>query len=386
MPVVALNRSFSARKLLRMNLDIAHDAASAVFSGSYQEARRKYLAAAPNSRPYEFSVKGPAGDALFTDAAWIGPQDAKKVLVLVSGTHGVEGYCGSASQLLFLQAGFQKELPPSSAVLFVHALNCYGFAWDRRVTVEGVDLNRNFIDFSKPVPANPRYAELADLVVTREISDEAIRYAESAIQEYQKKNGEQAFLEGVVGGQYTHPGGLFYGGTQPTEARRTLERIVKDYNLESRDEVIIIDYHTGLGPYGYGELQCEEASGVEGYRRAVQIFGSSVTSPLVGTSSSVSIPGSADAYWERLLGNRHVYIALEYGTYRRPRARLQLRKDHWLFKYRPDSIDAELGREIRREARAHYYPEFADWKEMVAWRSHQVHRQAVEALAGKTWM
>jgi hypothetical protein len=366
-----------------MNLDIAHQAASTVFSRAYQEARQKFLAAAPNSRAYESSFKGPAGDTLFTDVAWFGPRDAKNVLVLVSGTHGVEGYCGSASQLLFLQAGFQNDLPPSTAALFVHALNCYGFAWDRRVTAEGVDLNRNFIDFSKPAPTNRRYAELAELVIPSQISPEAIREAEAAIKEYQKTNGEQAFLEGVVGGQYTHPGGLFYGGTEPTEARRTLERIVTDHDIASREQVIIVDYHTGLGPYGYGELQAEEPSGIPGYERAVKIFGSSVTSPHVGTSSSVPLPGCADAYWERILGDRHAYIALEYGTYPRPRARLQLRKDHWLFKYRPDAADTELGREIRKEGRAHYYPEFADWKEMVAWRSHQVHRQALAALADK---
>ncbi|NPC58185.1 M14 family metallopeptidase [Caenimonas soli] len=369
-----------------MNLESAQQVATTAFSASYCEARRKFLAAAAESRPYESSFKGPSGESLFTDVAWYGPQDAKKVLVLVSGTHGVEGYCGSASQLLFLQAGFQKGLTPSCAVLVVHALNCYGFAWDRRVTAEGVDLNRNFVDFSKPIPCNTRYEELDELLVTREISDEAIRDAEAAIKQYQNKNGEQAFLQGVVSGQYTRPGGLFYGGTEPTEARRTLEQVVKDYDIVSREQVIIVDYHTGLGPYGYGELQCEETSGTDGYERAVKIFGSSVTSPLVGTSSSAPIPGSVDAYWERLLGDRHVYIALEYGTYPRPRARLQLRKDHWLFKYRPDAIDSELGRQIRKEGRAHYYPEFTDWKEMVAWRSHQVHRQAIEAFASSEWL
>ncbi|TGT53188.1 DUF2817 domain-containing protein, partial [Mesorhizobium sp. M2E.F.Ca.ET.166.01.1.1] len=100
---------------------------------------------------------GPSGEALYTDAAYFGPADAKKLLVLVSGTHGPEGYIGSAAQLLFLRAKFHERLPSSTAVLFVHALNCYGFAWDRRVTAEGVDLNRNFVDFSKPLPSNPGY-------------------------------------------------------------------------------------------------------------------------------------------------------------------------------------------------------------------------------------
>jgi hypothetical protein len=352
-----------------------------VFSSSYHEARQKFVAAAPKSRAYSCSVKGPSGESLFTDAAYFGPSGAKKLLVLVSGTHGVEGYCGSAGQLLFLQGRFHEELPASTAVLFIHALNCYGFAWDRRVTAEGCDLNRNFIDFSKPLPANRGYEELAELLVTPDISEEAIRRAEAAIAQFQKTHGEHSFLEAVVSGQYTRPGGMFYGGTEPTEARRTLEQIVKDFDAASRDEVIIVDYHTGLGPYGYGELQCEQSSGLEGYERAVRIFGSSATSPDLGTSSSVIIQGSQDEFWQRALGNRHTYVALEFGSYPRPRARLQLRKDHWLFKYRPDAVNSELGREIRKGSRAHYYPEKPDWKEMIVCRSHQVHRQAMEALA-----
>ncbi|WP_333915115.1 DUF2817 domain-containing protein [Bradyrhizobium sp. CCBAU 11430] len=68
---------------------------------------------------------------------------------MVSGTHGPEGYCGAAGQLAFLQARFHEGLPSSAAVLCIYALNCYGFAWDRRVNAEGCDLNRNFIDFSQ---------------------------------------------------------------------------------------------------------------------------------------------------------------------------------------------------------------------------------------------
>ncbi|MER8785500.1 M14 family metallopeptidase [Mesorhizobium sp. M1006] len=362
-----------------MNLDSAKELVSVVFSGDYFEARQKFLAAAPTSRAYRCSTKGPSGESLNTDASYFGPADAKKLLILVSGTHGPEGYIGSAAQLLFLQAKFLERLPSSTAVLFVHALNCYGFAWDRRVTAEGVDLNRNFVDFSKPLPSNPGYEELAEYFVPADISEEGLKRAEAAFAAYQARHGELKLREARGSGQYTHPGGLFYGGTEPTEARRTLEEITKEFNVAARDEVIIIDYHTGLGPYGYGELQCEQSSGLSGYERAVSIFGPSVTSPEVGNSSAEIIPGTQDAFWERILGSRHTYIALEFGTYKLNTA--VLRDDHWLFMYRPEEADTERGRQIRRVAKLHYYPQGSDWKEMIAWRSHQVHRQAIEALA-----
>ena len=50
------------------------------------------------------------------------------------------------------------------AVLYIHALNPYGFSHVRRVTNENVDLNRNFQDFSQPLPQNPAYAELHGLL------------------------------------------------------------------------------------------------------------------------------------------------------------------------------------------------------------------------------
>src|SRR6184192_139570 len=140
-----------------MNLDAVLQEIPHTFSGSYAQARQKFLTAAPSAVAYPCSATGPAGEALGTDAAYFGDPDARKLVVIVSGTHGPEGYSGSAAQLLFLRAKLHAKLPPSTGVLLVHALNAYGFAWDRRVTEEGCDLNRNFIDFSNPVPPNPGY-------------------------------------------------------------------------------------------------------------------------------------------------------------------------------------------------------------------------------------
>lgn len=364
-----------------MNFDIAEQSVPVLFADSYQEARYKFLNTAPASRAYKSRSKGPSDEDLFTDVAYFGPAQAKRLLVLVSGTHGVEGYCGSAAQLLFLQARLHEALPPSTALLVIHALNCYGFAWDRRVTAEGVDLNRNFVDFAEPLPLNPGYEKLAEHLVPTDISEAGVHGAEAALAAYQKTHGEFAFRMALSSGQYTRPGGMFYGGTERTETRRTLEQIVADFDVSMREQVLIVDYHTGLGPYGYGELQCELSSGQEGYERASKIFGASVTSPVLGTSSAVSIPGTQDAFWQRTLGDRHTYVALEFGTYQPPRGRFVLRRDHWLFMYRSDAIDAELGREIRQAVKWHFSPQAPDWREMVLWRSHQVHRQALEALA-----
>lgn len=364
-----------------MNLDSAKQLASIVFSEAYLEARQKFLAATATAKAYRSSANGPSGEALYTDAAYFGRPNAKRLLVLVSGVHGPEGYCGSAAQLLFLQAKFHEGLPASTAVLCIHALNCYGFAWDRRVTAEGCDLNRNFVDFSKPLPPNPEYEELHEHLIPADISPEGLRRADDVVAAFRSLHGEQKLREARSSGQYTRPGGRFYGGTEPTEARRTLERIAAEFDVAAREQVVIIDYHTGLGPYGYGELQCEQPSGISGYQRAVKIFGPSVTSPDLGTSSSVVLHGTQDEFWERILGDRHTYVALEFGTYEAARALEVGRNDQWLFMYRLEEAATELGKKTRNASKLFFYPQMSDWKEMVLWRSHLVHRQAIEAIA-----
>ena len=76
------------------------------------------------------------------------------LLVTISATHGVEGFCGSGAQVDWLTLGGPEQLPAGVAALMVHAINPHGFAWLRRVTEEGVDLNRNFVDFTAPLPEN----------------------------------------------------------------------------------------------------------------------------------------------------------------------------------------------------------------------------------------
>lgn len=360
----------------------ALSAARAAFPRSYADARKRFLALAADARSYRSPAAGPDGQPLFTDVALFGPPDAANLLVTVSAMHGVEGYCGSACQIDWMTEEMQSRLPMDTAMLLVHAINPYGYAWDRRVTEEGCDQNRNFVDFNAKVPDNPGYDDLAGHLVPPALEGPAFERAEAAIALYRQNHGELAFQVARKSGQYRHQGGMFFGGFGPTSARATLESIAVDYRVAERRRVIVIDFHTGLGPFGYGELQCEQATGMDGYRRAVDAFGESVTSPDLGSSSSIALHGTAAEFWERILGDRHIYTCLEFGTYDPERGRRVLRQDHWLATHRPDDMDTEVGRGIRAQTRLHYFPQAEEWKEMVIFRARQVARQAVAYLGG----
>lgn len=362
-----------------MDEELLH-AAKLAFSDSYFEARAKFRNLAAGARAYGSAARGPGGESLFTDAAWFGDPDARKLVILLSAVHGVEGYCGSACQIDWLARRGWERLGRDEAMLLVHAVNPYGFSWDRRVTEEGCDLNRNFIDFDAPIPHNEGYDALAEHLVPRELDGPVFEAAEAAIAKFRSERGEQAFQEARKSGQYRHPHGVFFGGFGPSNARNTLERIAADYGIDKRDFVVIVDVHTGLGPFGYGELQCEQVSGLAGYDQAAAIFGPSVTSPELGTSSSVLINGTVDELWQRLLGERHVYVCLEYGTYDPENSRRVLRQDHWLHAHSGLSHRSPVAGRFRAEMRKHYNPGTDDWNEMVIARSRQVLRQAVEGL------
>jgi hypothetical protein len=352
-----------------------------VFSRAYPEARAKFLQAAHAAgaavHAWPHPLAGPDGGALATDTAWLGPADAPRVLVILSGTHGVEGLAGSGPQVDLLRA--PPALPAGSAILLVHGVNPHGFAWLRRVTEENVDLNRNWVDFGQPLPANPGYAELHAQYVPPSLVPAAVDAAEAVIAAWRQRHGDAAERAARSSGQYTHADGLFYGGSGPTWARRTSEAILARYLAHART-IAIVDLHTGLGPYGYGEPICNHAPGGERVARARRWWGESVTEPLCGTSSSQPKWGLTEFGYERALAHADIaFVALEFGTYPPARGGDVLRADAWLWNHGDPRGPAATA--IRDALRDHFYPPFADWQEMVLFRARQVFRQALQGMA-----
>ena len=141
------------------------------FSKSYAEARQKFLSAADSAglqvESHIHPEKGRDGEELAMDVVREGPSNAQQVLLISSACHGVEGYCGSGVQIDALRSAEWHQAVAQSgvAVVYVHALNPHGFSHVRRVTQENVDLNRNFQDFSKPLPENTAYKEVQQLLL-----------------------------------------------------------------------------------------------------------------------------------------------------------------------------------------------------------------------------
>ena len=91
----------------------------------------------------------------------------------------------------WLRSGAAKRIPHGTAVMLFHAHNPWGFAHKTRVTEENVDLNRNFVDFDKPRPANPGYEEVHRAITPEEWSEESLARVFHWLDEYKARVGEQ---------------------------------------------------------------------------------------------------------------------------------------------------------------------------------------------------
>jgi Protein of unknown function (DUF2817) len=248
------------------------------------------------------------------------------------------------------------------------------------VTEEGNDLNRNYVDHSKPYPINKGYADIAEWLIPKDFGPNSVAQADAKLAEYRAKVGDKAYFATMSGGQYTHPDGFFFGGGGPSWSNRTLHAIADKY-LKGRSDVAVIDFHTGLGPYGYGEPITHFDIDSGGSRRVRAFWGESVTESKRGQTASAARDGLGHYGLNRVLKEpetRLTMCTLEYGTFDRESGQKAFRADHWLHKY-GDPLGKEAA-PIRAAMRRQFYPETDDWKEAVLFRGHQIVRQAIAGV------
>ncbi len=346
------------------------------FAADYRQAREKFRHACsePQSRLRTFDHPL-ASDRLplATDVVWLGSEQASNVLVLISATHGVEGFCGSAAQVQWLR--HERLTRPDCAVLLIHALNPYGFAHCRRVNEDNVDLNRNFVDFTA-APENAGYRTLAASLLPE--TRDGLAATDRALADYRRQHGQSSLEQAVSGGQYRFPDGLFYGGDRPSWSRRLIETLIADYRLAERSRLAVVDIHSGLGPYGYGELICDHPPASSGTALAKRWFGDSVTEPACGTSTSVPKHGLLDYAWYPTIGDNGCYVTLEFGTYSVDQMFSVLQEENYCWHR---AVPAEEKSAARRRLRDYFYPAKRDWQEMVLFRCAQVIEQALQGLS-----
>lgn len=353
------------------------------FSQSYAQARQKFLEACSNAdlkvESHLHPLAGKEGEELAIDVALSGSPCAANLLVVSSGVHGVEGFCGSAVQVDHLRDRnwLRDSHRENVAVLYLHALNPYGFSWLRRVNEDNVDLNRNFNDFSQPLPVHSPYRALASWLVPKRQPPTLL--STLGLAGYAVRHGPKALQTAITSGQHIDPRGLFFAGTQPTWSNLQLRQIIRRLGSHCQ-RIGWIDVHTGLGPYGVGERIYKGHTTSNGIARAREWWGPKVTSSEDGSSSSAVLNGTLDlAVMQECPLAQYNGLTLEYGTKPGPAVLNALRADQWL-QNNPQANDTQRT-QIKRQLRDAFYIDSDDWKRRVLEQARDVTAQTLKGLS-----
>lgn len=231
------------------------------FSADYACARTRFRAAAQAAgavlHALPLDAKGPAGEQLTIDIAWLGQADARRILLHSSGLHGVEAFTGCAVQLAVLAQ--QRAVPADCALVLVHALNPYGMAWLRRANESNVDLNRNFLAEDEHWRGAPEiYARIDPILNPRTPPGRDFFYLRALWQTW--RHGFRPLKQAVARGQYEYSHGLFFGGRALEQGPRLYLNWLRK-RLARAQYVFALDVHTGLGRWGEDTLLLEAGTG-----------------------------------------------------------------------------------------------------------------------------
>jgi len=361
---------------------------SRYFSTSYNEGRDKFLTACQQAELIVDSyahptLKGPTGEDLAIDTAWAGPPDASRVLVFSCGTHGLEAAAGSATMLRWLDMNGPDALPDDMAVLLIHAINPYGWAWAHRINEDGIDLNRNFVAPSSLRPENPAYEDIHALLLKTEMDARSLKAFAEAFHGLAASKGLNTALTGITSGQYDFSDGLSYGGTALSWSAETLFNIARN-TLQHANRILHIDWHTGIGEFGQAHFILDEQRGSETFallsswwpEHAIHcddvVEGVSISYNgllVTGLRDEISTLNKADV----------VNLTIEWGTYEVEAMLQALVMDNWL-KNRAADADQALIERVRAELVERFYPQSPEWRQNVLGASEKIYAKAIAGL------
>ncbi len=230
------------------------------YQETYDESRNAFLTGVAdakrrfrNVKTSEFQVPSDIDSNLIMDFCYIPPQqDTNRLFVLISGTHGIEGYAGSAIQQMFMKELLDSEIVKDMGVLLIHSFNPFGQKYYRKATEFNVDLNRNCgTDNSLFEHKNPGYGDLYDLLCpSGVVNKNSLRnqfFYLVAIWNILKES-MATLRQAALQGQYEFPEGFYYGGNDFTPQTAALQSFLPEI-FEPYGLIFAIDLHTAYGEW-----------------------------------------------------------------------------------------------------------------------------------------
>jgi hypothetical protein len=357
------------------------------FSNSYASGRQKFqkLCADKNLSIQAFvnpALKGPNGEDLAMDCVWVGPKTAQKVLLVTCGTHGLEAATGAATLLQLLDSDILENLPDELAILLIHAVNPYGWAYAHRVNEDGIDLNRNCLDHNQPYPDNLDYDKLHIIIKDAKIDDAGLSQFVKAFHNYGENYGTGHAISGIVAGQYNQADGIGYGGIKRSWSCKTLFAIAEKY-LSHAEKIIHIDWHTGIGEFGEAFFIIDDPVTSHDYKMASQWW-----SPHIMHSEDILENISPDYSGLVIRGLKEkitsfnpaqiISVVIEWGTYDIDTMLEALLIDNRL--KNNSGVINPLAEQARKKLIERFYPAKQSWRQGVLTGANPIYQQAIKGL------
>lgn len=340
------------------------------FSTDYHEARERFVAAAEAAglRTVRFRVPHEVNPELFVDFAFV-KRNPEKLLVHLSGTHGIEGYMGSAVQSAILA----EPVPAGdTSLLFVHAVNPYGMYQRRRANANNVDLNRNYERNRQP---NPEYAHFDAYLNPRNRLQFLTGPIGAAF--WKMSLGRGRTTQAVASGQYDFPRGLFYMG-QDVQREIVLIRDILRSHFPEAKQAIAIDLHSGLGEKGGEMLFCDPDVDPVAPDFFARMFGRETTGQDPSAGNYINQGRLTNALRDSLPRAEWHCCVQEIGTYHFKRVLGALRREN--FEWNANGDVAGASEATKREMFELFCPADEAWRERALALGKQRWRQAAEYL------
>lgn len=353
---------------------------AAFFSEDVASAARRFadasLAAGAKAVEYEHPAKGPGGGRLLTSVTRLGPANPETMLVVVSGTHGIEGYAGSAIQIAALERLAGETLLPTAGVLFVHLINPWGCAWDRRENEDNVDIFRNLVYHSPPFPKNDLYAEFEEGINPREWTGPKRHRSDSIFQKLVDRCGLDGAVAVIRNGQHSHPRGVTYHGAGATWSRNLVEEIGRTH-LEGVARAVVLDIHTGYGAPAQASIVPYDREGPK-FEFIRRHFSDLLLLP--GADPLIpSHPRPPYEIWEKNCGPQVLFVGLEFGTAEVIDMFDLFRANTFIHTYGDPS--GEFGKETSARYRELFYPSSSEWRDAILRKGVGIFDRSQDLLA-----
>jgi len=388
------NQPFFAQKTNENNQNYLN-----YYTNSYDSARIKFIKASsklqkkyPASKTFHISVPSKIDNNLSVDVLYLPClKEHDKLMILSSGVHGVEGYVGSAVQEMFIDKFVCDSLLEKTGLLFIHSVNPFGYKYNRRVSENNIDLNRNSsITDTLYAIVNDGYPKVYDFINPKKKvnthSFSNIFFTPRAIFKILKAS-MPVLRQAILQGQYQFPEGLYFGGNKLEPQTVALKPIVKSI-CKSYKTVLEIDLHTGYGERGKLHFFPNPVDPVTKAR--IETIFSTYKIDWGDSNGFYTVTGDFVNFIGQLnKGKTYLPMTFEYGTMDSQTTSGSLKSIHIMilenqgnhFGYKKERYKIKVTNDILEM----YYPYSKDWKNTIMQNSETVFKKIVPKFINATF-